>query len=656
MPIIGARTGFLEGTLRLEAAGQGLRISGDLYRVGPGGASAPLGAIPIQPRAAYACYLKGISVAPSPASATGFDWTFERYVLQNGAFVLERSVSVLLEPGGSPVAGTPAFSASVHGSGGGIISLPEKLLLWRIQDHFREASVEIEAIKGAPIVVQARDPQRQLVDIAGAWNSSRWRMDSFVSRKDIPAGGVAQWAAADLHATMLANRDAVDLDATWRYHILVVPELAPATGGAMIGGIMYDDSVLPDSADPDGVPREGLAIGAKYRFPSQPQFGSAKGKLLQSFPYLQLRVMMHELGHAASLVHTEEEVAGGADEYLMTPTSLVALQGRLIGPDFPKNVRLEFDDLCRRHLMHWPDPVVRPGGLPFPHHISDARNMQQPLDLEQPTDAEPSRNIDIRLEPLDPVAVMGMPVRMRISLTALKTVKSVPSYLDPSLGSATLSVVGPDGTERAMPPLVRAFDGQVDKLLKKGRGRHQVVRLYWSRTGFAFPSPGRHLVRLRLTWTDHDGRHVAEAQTVVLILPPTDRNEALLVRKLMTNDVGRFAALGGADHLPAALESVREACRQNGPLGVSWQLIELERLSRPSHYPVDKRKRRFVLRDIDEATVSRYLAGEAGRSVDCCLMNHLTERGVARSAVLAARTSVRDADPCRKERDDRRLL
>jgi hypothetical protein len=49
----------------------------------------------------------------------------------------------------------------------------------------------------------------------------------------------------------------------------------------------------------------------------------------------------------------------------MRPTDGIAMSAVTNSVQFPENVEWSFSPEDRRFLCHWPDPVVRPGGLPF---------------------------------------------------------------------------------------------------------------------------------------------------------------------------------------------------------------------------------------------------------------------------------------------------
>src|SRR5207249_11065088 len=96
-------------------------------------------------------------------------------------------------------------------------------------------------------------------------------------------------------------------------------------------------------------------------------FGAAANQQQRNVPRAFLRSVCHELGHGFNQIHQEQE--GGADNSIMTTTPSVAdaLGGPFTGEPgvFPTEIALRFNDHVRHHLVHFPDIVVRPGGMTF---------------------------------------------------------------------------------------------------------------------------------------------------------------------------------------------------------------------------------------------------------------------------------------------------
>lgn len=657
------------GPLRVEhlAGGAAVRISADLYDAPNGAASVltpavPPDALPILPRGDYRCYLKVTSFGPASSSghshgllvtklfARPYDMTFERLVYDQATerFRVAATYTAHLQPSipppGAP-SGSKAWLASVRKSDG---TAAGTMFLWWVTPHFREASIEVEAVTGTVPNVEAIDASGTRHDLTTCYASSKWKTTYAVSRQDIPDGSTnGVWAWADLHAAMIAHRDAVDLDKEWKFHVLIVPKLAPPTPTSSIGGIMYDDTLA--GVDPNGVPREGVAVAGLKGFDPHPRYQKVLGKKIQEVPLAHLRVIMHELGHASSLIHTTESREGGADTTFMTPTRAVADLGLAGVSLFPDNITFAHNDHNKHHLMHFPDPLVRPGGIHAPHTFGQHNHSPQPFDLMDGETASAPPGLTLALSAARALP-LGAPLALSLTLKAGASGVAAPNYLEPELGGAKITVRRPDGRSLEHPSFVRAIEEQSLEPLAKGEVRHASYLLFWSRAGFAFPAPGRYEVEAALEWEDEKGASRAlRASTSVLVYGPASPREAELAAALMTPDCGRFAALRGADHFRAALEAVRAVAESDSPLAPAWAMLEAERLSRPARVVVSSGKKRlWRLRSVEPREASRLLdRGLAGAS--CCavqrvasaLGRHCTAKSLGQAARCPARERTR---------------
>jgi hypothetical protein len=623
-----------DGTLRVEHVGSRLRVSGDLYahtirllaRSGPVNAPEPDPArIPILARADYRYYLEGkdfkvLAAAGGPAyELTLLRWTFDH---RTGIFDPEDTFVVELAaatppagaPAGSQAWGGPVRRVPPHSGAYGVLDRA-RFDIWRLGDSFREASVELDAVSGCGAAPEAVDSAGRRHSLATGFATARWsvayQVDS-TTLAALPSG--SQWSAADMHAAMIAHKQSVDYDKAWAYHVLVVPELARTPQGSVIAGIMYDDTMAP-AADPNGVPREGVGVAAKYVFPATPRYQQVQGQEVEDVPVAQLRIFLHELGHAASLIHTNEPGEGGVDLTFMTPTGDVATLGLSAPPLFPDNAVMGFNEHCRHHLMHWPDPIVRPGGVHFPHSSGQHRRVPQAYDTVE--EAASPEGLTLELEALEPAVPVGAPLPLRAVLRADGDGPAAPLLIDPIHRSLQLRVQGLDGLWKDMPPLVRAIEEQELRPLAAGQRRHASFWLYWSRLGFAFPAPGRYVVEASLVWWLDEIPAALSARAVVLVVPG-EPAEAELAAALMSDDAGRYVGLDGADHLGRASEAASAAARSSSRLGRPWSLIEAMRLSRPSLYPAAWERGAVSRREAEPILAAERLEAALRGPAPCC--------------------------------------
>lgn len=246
---------------------------------------------------------------------------------------------------------------------GGATLLGSVSMRW-ISPSFRRATVQLNTLTGA-----VAPPTVGTDDIRSIFADAGWDVTvtdgGSISLPAALAGvtTTACWSEANLHTLMqsVPGYNAADLDSRWRVHLVAVP----ATLGCS-RGIMFDSATL--GADPNAVPREGAATFSHDGYPADDfpaavgsQYDAATGQQQRNVPRAFLRSATHEVGHAFNQIHQGFE--GGNDNSIMTPTPGVAsVLGA--GGTFPDGIVLAFNDRVKRHLRHYPDPAVRPGGRP----------------------------------------------------------------------------------------------------------------------------------------------------------------------------------------------------------------------------------------------------------------------------------------------------
>lgn len=587
-----------QGTLRVEGTGAGRIVSGDLYRfrrfdllsaeialnpgftrstddtesgdshlaqgtqlagkisaaklsaLAAGSAFSPLKlGIPIYPRTNYYSYLKVTGVTVSPAfsfSDCRLTLTAQEYVYAkpptgsfDGSFPAapgSRTVTIQV----SPVSPAPFGFSGPYFEGRLLDAGVDKgaFTMGRVSGFVRRATVEVDTLAGAvaPGPVGGED-------IRTVFATAGWDVGVVYDQVNVavPAGVNANtcWSNGNLHALMAAVRNpTTNLDAQWRLHLIVVPA---AMGCGR--GVMYDQI---------SVPREGVASFCNDGYPSgeTTHYDGAGGQQQRNVPRAFLRSACHELGHGFNQVHQEGE--GGADNSIMTTTPSVA--GVIgAGGTFPDAINLAFNTHTRRHLMHWPDPVVRPGGHTFGSGhggpvVPSADVVEFSADeLELHVGADES-----------PVAI-GEPVQLRWVLTNTSDAPiAVPSDLGLPAQHARVTVTRPGGGARVMPSFVIRTDDVAITALSPGESRSATTRLFWSSNGFAFEAPGRHRVDLEINWVQAGIAFGVAASTDIWVDFPqsaTDNDAAAL---LLDDEVGMYVALGGdAPHLVEAVSRLQ---------------------------------------------------------------------------------------------------
>lgn len=594
---LGARS--LVGTLRVDRGTGHLIVSGDLYNdpppvvhpvpdapgvtlvadglPRPAGITSTAGAIaaapsdfpfpfiigiPIYARANYQSYLKIISarvpvIAPTPAGCR-VTMTVEQYLYTQpapgsfqGSFpatpsrtlvfdMAPRRFPILFPPG-------PASSGRVLENG---VEVGTVSIRW-VSRFFRRAKVEIDALTGSVAAGPVPDPP----GTGSEWFNTvfakiGWDLSVVTDQTNVaaPAGVVPTncWSNTDLHALMQAQRNPnANLDTEWYMHLMFVP--------AQFGcgrGVMFDQI---------GVPREGVASFSDDGYPANESanFGTATNKRQRDVPRAFLRSACHEITHGFNQIHQEQETM--ADNSIMTTTPSVAdvLGGPTTGAPgvFPDQINLGHNLTVRNHLVHMPDPVIRPGGWPFGAWFGGS--VPQAADRASFDQTELTLTVTVERDRI----VLGEPVLVSWTLTNSSPVSlRVPNDVSPEALFATVHVTDPHGTTKAHRPVAIVCDTVSLRPLDPGQSVAGSMRLYWSMAGFAFERPGQHTVTVVVQWAG-GGRSIGvEASSPVYVDFPASDADNAAASLLMDPEVGMWVALGGgADHLSEATARINLA-------------------------------------------------------------------------------------------------
>ena len=104
--------------------------------------------------------------------------------------------------------------------------------------------------------------------------------------------------------------------------------------------------------------REGCVVASGSTFSNDDKWGVLKGVRAGDSPATYFRTAVHEVGHAMGLDHNETTTVFA----IMRPTNGIAETATPAAP-FPTNIQWSFTRDDEHRLRHWPDLVVRPGGL-----------------------------------------------------------------------------------------------------------------------------------------------------------------------------------------------------------------------------------------------------------------------------------------------------
>jgi hypothetical protein len=515
--------------------------------------------IPIYPRNKYYSYLRvtNIQTSPvlSPPGQCKLTLTAQEYVYTqppagqfNGTFPPApgtRTITLVLSQVPPPSGfGGPYFEGRLFEGG---VDKGSFSMGW-VSKYFRRAKVEIDTLTGA--VAPQPVPASSGVgneDLRTTFATAGWDVSVTYDQINVPvpAGVTATncWSSADLHALMLSARNpATNLDTEWHMHVVVVP----ATMGCG-RGVMYDTI---------GTPREGVASFSDDGYPTtdSSNFGTAANKKQRQVPRAFMRSCCHEVGHGFNQIHQEQE--GGGDNSIMTTSPGVAdfLGGPATGAAgvFPDNINLAFNTHVRHHLVHFPDVVVRPGGMTFgTGHSSTVPE----ADKNRHYFSEDEMALTLTTEH-DQIH-LGEPLQLSWELVNNSGI-ALPAPTDVRIEAqhTFINVINPHGDAKPMASFVIETESANIAMLETGASVKADTRVYWSaRSGFAFDTPGRYTIEVRTVWGISGAQVGVKASTNVWVNFPQTEADNNAAATLLHQDVGMYVALGGgAEHLTEAVE------------------------------------------------------------------------------------------------------
>jgi hypothetical protein len=419
-----------------------------------------------------------------------------------------------------------------------------------VSSFFRKATVEIDTLKGA-VAPQAVPPISGpgSEDFRSVFKTAGWDLKVVYDQKDIPvpAGVVATncWSSPDLHALMVSVRNpTTNLDKEWHFHLIVVPAKMGCSRG-----IMYDQI---------GVPREGSASFSDDGYPSSDSafFGTAQNKKQRDTPRAFLRSASHELGHGFNQIHQEQE--GGADNSIMTTTPSVAdVLGTATTGDpgvFPTNINLGFNEHVRHHLIHFPDPTVRPGGMTFGSgHSSTVPSADKDRHYFE------SEEMELTVTPDHDHIHLGEPLMLTWTLTNNSSAP-IPAPNDIRIEAlySYITVTNPNGDVRPMPTFTIECESSKVANLGPGKSLTAQTRVFWSSRGFAFERSGRHVIEVHVMWAITGVPFGVKGRTDVWVNYPQSDADNTTASTLLHPEVGVYVALGGGEHLTEAVSRLNK--------------------------------------------------------------------------------------------------
>ncbi len=559
-----------DGTLRVECHSQGRTASGDLYQrpvalipqpglppqpptpvllPGPN----PAQGIPILARKNYRYYLRITRILEFSTTAKSFILEFEmfRFTAPNnwaneGKFTARMRWAIA--PAGYP-SSVDFLAGDVKNSGGAVVG---RLSMGWVSEFLRKATIEVDSVS----VSEAPLNNGDALDWKSVYAQVGWDVAVVVSNADVVEPSGEFWSDAEMHAAMLVRRDASNLDAEWRYHVLAVRRL-----DSTARGIMYDAF----ATDSNNVAREGIGISSHWVIPNTAEWGLVKGLRVGTASKPFFRTAVHEIGHAMGLFHNT------ADNGFMNTTDVIAASGTPATP-FPNNIKWTFASDDEKRLRHYPDPFVRPGSVAF-GGASTTTPLITPTDL-----TFESEDLKLRVSPLLDAVPLGAPVRVNIELiNQSETPQYAPESLNMKKGAVSGVVTDPAGTARSFSPLVRCVEEHPGAMLAPGGSLKDSITLLRGGQGALFPSPGLYRITVEVCWDVGGVECVVRSEASVMITPVVDAAHAEAALKVLSTPDTLLTLVLGGDHMTDGIEAVQTALR-NDVLAPHFAFIEAKRL------------------------------------------------------------------------------
>lgn len=563
-----------DGTLRVECHSNGRTASGDLYQrkiaflpprppFPPGPPSPvilpgpnPAEGIPILPRNRYRYYLRVTQLLEHFTVGNSFTLGFEMYRFttpntwtNEGAFTAQ--MIWIPAPAGFPSSGD-FLAGNVKNSAGATVG---RLTMGWVSEYLRKATVEIDRTSASepPLNNGAGVDWKDVFDDVG------WDVTLDESDADVAAPTGDSWSNAEMHQALLARRDASDLDAEWRYHILAV-RLIDATPR----GIMYD----ADATDSNNVPREGVGIASHWIIPNEDPWGLVRGLRFGTAAAPYFRTAVHELGHAHGLFHNT------VDNGFMNTTDVIAASGTTTTP-FPNNIQWSFAPDDQKRLRHYPDVFIRPGGTAF-GTASTTTPPITPTDVIVETDG-----LELRVSPWLESVPLGAPARVNVELanTAGEPMFA-PITLGMKSGLVRGTVTDPSGTVRTFAPLVLCIEENPVGSLEPGQTISDSITLLRGGQGALFPAPGVHRISVEVRWSSGGAEAVATGETSIMVMPAVDEAHAEAALRVLSTPDALLTLVIGGDHLEEGIEAIQTAV-ENPVLRPHFAFVEAKRLVKP---------------------------------------------------------------------------
>ena len=581
------------GTVRVEKADDGICISGDLYKVkrymmsklnfgcvreyelvGQELRKAKLlyensfldyqtykKKIPVYSRRSYYAYLLGTSaqliIFSHRSEQCPFSLNFDLYEFEHdatgyeGTFPATPTKAIQLDLQHTDI--NDRYTGKMYE---GATELGSVTMEW-VSSKFRKAYLDIHTLQSAEAPQGVDDPDGTGTEtFRSIFTTAGWDLSVSYKTPDITIPGSLAgiqdsdecWNRENSHELLetVSTYDPAILDKKWKVHLIAIEGSLGCSRGRM-----FDNEIsATDIGDANNVAREGAVTYSNDGY-DHANFGDNEDDLQKDTPRAFIRSAAHEVGHAFNMIHQSSEA--GNDNSIMTTSPSVAGVLNAAGLDFPEDIDLAFNPLCRHHLIHRPDPWVRPGALEF---TGDLVGTPEADDVYFYDPAE------LKME----LALSGKNIKLgevlKVSWKVTNTSKNpivFPERVTDSSFTARASITYPDGSIRYVRPVeVNADIENPLTLLKPGQTRTAETTLFWNKKGFTFTNPGKHTIEVNLLWANEGCYAGINASEDLWVDYPVTANENEVASLILHKDVGRYVALKGRKPIKEAIQRIEK--------------------------------------------------------------------------------------------------
>ncbi len=546
-------TRHLQGVMRVEriAADQDsitFKITSDLY-IDQGQVFAP-DTVPTFIRSDYVAYLTLAQNALRFVDG-GLRIKFNVGILNqpNGEWESGPKLKLVLSNATSNALGAIKYAIQVSD---GSTDLGNGTATWQCAD-FRSIALRIAATQDAPIPMN----NGGVIGWTELFRQVGWRLKLAAPLSISNPTGGTKWSPVVLHEVLAKSIPAKPtLDEEWQVFLLCVEDIVYLSNAYR--GMMFDFAEF----DSDETPRQGCAISSTWPIPSDASWHPAnKEKYFGKYPPLYFRTAVHEVGHSFGLEHPSTP---GSEKIMSATNDLV---GTTL---FPDKLPFEFSKDEQEWLRHMPDPVVRPGGLPYP--------------ALTPSDDRPTKELrnsicEIKLESLLPNYPLGAPVRLCFVITnRSRKIIRLPRNIGFSHGGVRVRVIGPDSKVKHVTPNLLVSD-ECDWIpFGSGKSVWGAVTLLRCRQGALFPGVGTYRIELLVSARLDRQNFTLRGRCNISVFPhPTKSSTKLAERAINAQELQPTLVLGGRSS--ANTSRLLKSLIDNKLLGQHYKFLEAKRIA-----------------------------------------------------------------------------